>query len=198
MSCTQHPRKWYALTELAGPAHQQGAALLIGLVLIVVLILLSLSYAQNAIIQQRLSGNFRDISLAFQSSEAGTRWGSAWLQSLGGDSLSRPFPCQSSCNNSSRVWQVGQYPSHPEPSNTFWSTARIYGVNPTDDISLGQTIPLVNSQPRFIMEEQYFRRDDLAGDPQVGVTYFRVGSLGNGRRHNSSAIVRSVVAKRFE
>ncbi len=198
MSHTQRSRKWYVSTKLTRPAHQRGAALLIGLVLIVVLILLSLSYTQSAIIQQRLAGNYKDISLAFQSSEAGARWGSAWLQSLGGGTLSRPFPCQSNCDNTSRVWLVGQYPSHPEPGDTFWASARIYGVDPADDINLGQHVPLVSSQPRFIMEEQYFRRDDLAGDPQIGVAYFRVGSLGNGRRQNSDSIVRTVVAKRFE
>jgi Tfp pilus assembly protein PilX len=48
------------------------------------------------------------------------------------------------------------------------------------------------------MEQQYFRRDDLAGDPQKGLAYYRVTARGIGQRSNSDAVLRSVVAKRFE
>ena len=75
------------------PARQKGEVLLVGLGIFVVLALLGVTYAQSAIMQERLAGNFKDLSVAFQSAEAGTRWPSAWLQSLGGNTLSRPFPC---------------------------------------------------------------------------------------------------------
>ena len=180
------------------PARQRGAVLLVGLVIFVVLAILGVTYAQSAIMQERLAGNFKDLSVAFQSAEAGTRWPSAWLQSLQGNSLSRPFPCSGDCDSDAQVLEVGQFPSQPTPHDDFWESARVYGVDPSNGESLGMAIPVVNSQPRFVIEQQFFRRDDLAGDPQKGVAFYRATSLGIGLRKNSDAVVRAVLAKRFE
>lgn len=177
---------------------QRGAVLVVGLTLLVVLMILGVVAAQSAIIQQRIAGNFRDISLAFESAEAGTRWASAWLQSLGRTALSRPFPCGADCDNTSRVWEQGVYPSEPSPQDSIWEAARVYGINPSDDTDTLASVPLVHDQPGYIMEQQQFLRDDLAGDPQKGVAFYRVTSRGIGMRENSTAIVRAVMAKRFE
>jgi hypothetical protein len=48
------------------------------------------------------------------------------------------------------------------------------------------------------MEQQHFVRDDLAGPPFLGVAYYRVTSLGNGARTSSAAIVKALVAKRYQ
>lgn len=177
---------------------QHGAVLIVGLTLMVVLVIIGVVGAQSSIIQQKLAGNFRDSGLAFEGAEAGTRWSSAWLQSLGKGTLARPFPCHSNCNNISRVWGVGVYPAQPTPKDNLWEAAREYGVDPADDSNLSVDLPLVHSQPKFIMEQQYFRRDDLAGEPQKGVAFYRVTARGVGARQNSTAIVRAVMAKRFE
>ncbi len=182
-----------------GSIHKErGAVLIVGLMLLLVLVILSVTASQSALIQERLAGNFRDLSLAFESAEAGTRWSTAWLQSLGRTALSRPFPCSTGCDSVSRVWETGVYPSSPTAMDATWNTARAYGIDPTDDSSLSVSVPLVYSQPRYIMEQQQFLRDDLAGDPQKGVAFYRVTSRGLGARPNSTAIVRAVIAKRFE
>lgn len=177
---------------------QRGAVLMVGLVLLMALVILGVAASQSAIIQERLAGNFRDTSLAFESAEAGTRWSSAWLQSLGKTSLSRPFPCSSGCDNDSPVWEVGVYPTDPAPTDETWDDARQYGIDPSNDEEVAGGIPLVHDQPAFIMEQQIFLRDDLAGDPQKGVAFYRVTGKGTGQRQASAAIVRAVVAKRFE
>ena len=177
---------------------QKGAVLIIGLMLLLVLVILGVASSQGAIIQEKLAGNFRDIGLAFRSAEAETRWSSAWLQSLGRSSLSRPFPCLTDCDNVSRVWDHGVHPSSPSPNDETWDRARAYGVDPSDDSSLDVSLPLVYDQPRYIMEQQQFLRDDLAGDPQKGVAFYRVTGRGLGARPTSTAIVRAVIAKRFE
>lgn len=187
-----------SMVRSGSPGRQKGAVLLVGLAILVVLAVLGISFSQSAIMQERLAGNFKDLSLAFQSSEAGVRWPSAWLQSLGGNTLSRPFACEGTCDSSAKVVKVGQFPSHPLPADSYWPSARGYGVDPNDDSDLGMSVPMVSSQPRFVIEQQYFRRDDLAGDPQKGVAFYRTTSLGTGQRNNSDAVVRSVLAKRFE
>ena len=180
------------------PARQRGAVLLVGLIVFVVLAMLGVTYAQSAIMQERLAGNLKDLSIAFQSAEAGTRWPSAWLQSLGGSTLSRPFPCSSNCGSGTQVLEIGQLPDQPTPHDSFWESTRIYGVDPSNGENLGMALPIEPSQPRFVIEQQFFRRDDLAGDPQKGVAFYRATSMGTGLRKNSDAVVRAVLAKRFE
>ena len=179
-------------------SRQGGAVLFVGLIILLGLIVLGVTYSQSAIIQERLAGNYKDLSRAFQSSEAGGRWGSAWLQSLGGDALSRPWACDSSCDQTWVVWNIGQYPTEPGPRDAIWTGARPYGVNPANDEDLMMRVPAVHDQPRYILEQQHFRRDDLAGEPQQGVAYYRVTARGIGERPNSDAVVRSVLAKRFQ
>lgn len=182
----------------ARPERQSGAVLFVGLVILIGLILLGVVYSQSAIIQERLAGNYRDLSVAFEAGEAGGRWGAAWLQSLAGNSLNRPWPCVSGCDQTSAVWDLGQYPTHPGPSASFWAAARTYGIDPSNDQDLGQKVPGTHEQPRFVIEQQFFKRDDLAGEPQKGVAFYRVTAKGTGERANSDAVLRSVLAKRFE
>ncbi len=177
---------------------QSGAVLFVGLIVLLVLVMLGVTHTQSAVIQERLAGNYRDMKLAFESTEAGGRWGAAWLQSLGGDTLARPWACESSCDSTFPVWVVGQYPSNPHPKDSLWASAKSYGVDPGNGQVLPHEVPLVSAQPKYIMEEQFFRVDDLSGDPQKGVAYYRVTAMGVGHRTGSDAVLASVMAKRFE
>jgi type IV pilus assembly protein PilX len=172
--------------------------LIIGLLLLLVLVMLGLAASQGSIIQVKLAGNFRDLNMAFESAEAGNRWPSAWLLSRGKTALSRPFPCVDSCDSNSRVWQQGIYPSSPTPKDAVWASARGFGIDPTDDSDVTARVPQVHSQPKYIIEQQQFLRDDLAGPPHKGVAFYRITTAGQGSRTESVAVIRAVVAKRFE
>lgn len=67
------------------PKRQQGAALLVSLVLLVALSLLGISAMQGTIMQERMSVNQRDIEIAFNNAESALRGGEAWLQLPGND-----------------------------------------------------------------------------------------------------------------
>jgi len=190
--------------QLAG-AKQRGAALIVGLLLLVVMILLALTASNSANMQEKLAGNFRDASLAFQSTEAGTRWGASWLQSLGASTgQPRPFPCSSSCTASaaSAVWVTGQY----DPTTFDWnSNGWSYGQSPTDtsvvsgfSASSVQSSLLVYSPPKFVLEEQFFARDDLAVSQERGVVYYRVIARGIGQRASTERVISILLAKRYQ
>lgn len=182
-----------------GLQKQRGAALIMGLLVLVIMVLLTLPATSSTLMQNRMAGNFRDASLAFQASEGSSRWAMMWLLSL--DDLHRPFACAGSCDVDSRVWLIGQYPSeirHDTPG--VWDSARSYGVDPLTDsaVSPPQSIPLVPVQPQYVMEEIYFDRDDLAGPPQLGVAYYRVVSLGHSVTDNNHAVLKAVMGKRYQ
>lgn len=187
-----------ARTMVGLPGSQRGVALMVGLLVLVVALLLGIVATTSTIMQERMAGNFRQTSLAFQAAEAGSRWAMTWLQSR--RNTTRPFPCEIGCNSSSRVWLVGQYPSEPGHKDTLWASARTYGLDPTDDTAVDpvQSFSMVITQPRYIMEQAHFARDDLAGAPFLGVAYYRVTALGISARSSNAAIVRSLVAKRFQ
>lgn len=55
------------------PARQSGAALVVGLVLLVVITLVGVGAMQTTTLQEKMAGNLRDSNLAFQASEAALR-----------------------------------------------------------------------------------------------------------------------------
>ncbi len=56
-------------------AKQRGAVLIVALVLLLVLTILGTAGIQNTLITERMSGNYRDVAIAFESAEAGLRSG---------------------------------------------------------------------------------------------------------------------------
>ncbi len=178
----------------------RGAVLLLGLIILTVLSGLAVFTARSSVFQERMSGNYRDAEIAFQSAEIGARWGEAWLSSR--NVVSRPFPCTSSCTVSERVWLAGVYPAGIEHLSTSWwdTNARGLGVDPTTDTELTGSYQVygVGDQPHFLMEQAFFLRDDLGGEPYQGVAFYRVTARGVGARTSSVAVVESTIAKRYE
>ena len=58
---------------------QEGAALIVALVLLLVLTVLGTAGVQNTVVTERLAGNYRDMAVAFESAEAGLRDGEVRL-----------------------------------------------------------------------------------------------------------------------
>lgn len=62
---------------------QDGAALITGLIFLVVLTLISLSAIKSTSLEERMAGNARDQDLAFQAAEAGVRDALKFISSTG-------------------------------------------------------------------------------------------------------------------
>ena len=63
---------------------QRGSALIISLVFLVIMTLIAVSSMRDTTLQERMAGNLRDRSLAFQAAEASLRDGEDWLLSPAG------------------------------------------------------------------------------------------------------------------
>lgn len=59
----------HAIRSFANPQRQRGAALFVGLMLLIVMTLIGLAAMQSTLLQERMAGNFRLVNLAFQSAE---------------------------------------------------------------------------------------------------------------------------------
>ncbi len=64
------------------PRCQQGAALVIALLILTLLSLIGITALQTTALQEKMAGNLRDEHLAFQAAEAALRAGEAYLQNL--------------------------------------------------------------------------------------------------------------------
>lgn len=58
---------------------QRGAALVVGLIFLLVMTLIGVAAMRSTGLQERMAGNLRDRSLAFQAGEAALRAGEQWL-----------------------------------------------------------------------------------------------------------------------
>lgn len=193
------------------PGKQDGYTLLLGLIFILILSVFGAYAMSGSIMQVKMAGNYRDAQVSQEAAEAALRWGEAWLQSRG--PLTRPFPCQTleqhadqNCANPRQVLAsnllsynvAGLNPFDANDSN--WENARDYGIDPGTNtaVSPTQEIPGVKEQPRFLLEQAFVDRDDLAGNPQQGRVFYRVIAAGVGARDTTVSVLQSAVAKRFE
>ncbi len=68
-------------------SRQQGSALIVALVLLLVITLLAVAGMQNTVLQERMAGNMHDRNIAFQQAEAGLRNAQAQIPGNVGQAL---------------------------------------------------------------------------------------------------------------
>lgn len=142
---------------------QQGAALLIAMVMLLIVTIIALSSVQSGIVQERISANLRDHQLAFQAAEAALRVGE---RARAGDPGFIGLP-------------VGQVPAPLVDVQALFLSG-LWG-NAND-------VPLtgVSRPPRYITEELAFD-----GDGQTSM--IRVTAFGFGARDETSVVLQSIV-----
>ena len=126
---------------------QQGAVLAIALIFLVLITIISISSIQTATLQEKMSGNMKDRSLAFQAAESAMRDGEAHVRVLltgipaaATACASAAGYCISAVNNEPQNWTVVDWGS--SSTSTFE-----YG-----DQTLRPDLTKVSQQPRYLIE----------------------------------------------
>lgn len=188
---------------------QRGSAMFLGLMILVVLTLLGVFASSSGIMQERMAGNFRDSTRAFESAEAGSRWIEAWFASIN-DPADQPFWCETgTCAAADTVWQVGQRPNDIANRDQAWWNANAleFGLNPgTGDVvaanagvSQSPDLSEIASDPRMVIEHVYCRGDTLADCPGGNaIQFYRITSRATGGLQNNVSVVESTFARRYE
>ncbi|MEM8547257.1 MAG: PilX N-terminal domain-containing pilus assembly protein [Pseudomonadota bacterium] len=107
---------------------------------------------------------------------------------------------------------------------SYWVNSRLYGEDPSAQACQGNntvssggegnSICVLDAQydlraaarnerglaeqPRYLLEEVFVDRDDLAGNPQQGRVFYRIYGASTGERANTVSVVQSAVAKRYQ
>jgi type IV pilus assembly protein PilX len=148
---------------------QRGATLLTGLIFLVVLTMIGITAARMSGLEERMSGNLRDRSIAMQAAELALRDAERDIRDSGRISGLTNFVAN--CTNGLCYNGVAGYAVNPPVgfSNPVWNTPAIMTAAPSvayGGITLAGNIAGLSAQPRYLIEG--IRRTPPGG----GTTYY--------------------------
>ncbi|GAB4357766.1 MAG: pilus assembly protein [Immundisolibacter sp.] len=166
------------------PDRQRGVVLVVALIMLAVITLLGVSAMQVTSLEERMAGNMRDRSLAFQAAEAALRDGERLLTQV-------TLPAFDGTNGLYPAPAVGALPEwmqaggSPQPASWWTTNGRPYGG----------TVAGVAAQPRYVIEE-IARLPGVgesleAGQPVPDITYYRVTARGVGGSATAVVVLQS-------
>ena len=182
------------------PNRQTGAALITGLILLIVMTMIGVTAMQTTALEERMAGNMRDQNLAFQAAEAGLRDAEALLDPT--NLTDRPLTCSTApCNCttvSCKVWERNKYVAtdFTKQIDSWWTAnGQELGTAGTQDIA--ETV----QDPRYVIQELEFKPDEL-GPPSYnninpGRQYYRITSRGKGGTDTATAVLETTYTRRF-
>jgi len=180
---------------------QQGAVLIVSLVLLIIMTLLGLSGMNNTIIEERMAGNMRNHTLAFQAAESALRAGEEFI-----DGWDLPFPIGDATGSSSGgnqgVYKLDILPdTDSDPTTEWWAESGFWvsgGTAYASDRLEFQDSVFLNTPPRYVLEK--------AGGGYVGgclddnpgcvyAHYYQVTARGTGAAGQAESFLRSIYVR---
>ncbi len=133
------------------PAHiatrQQGAVLIVSLIILLIMTLIGLSSMQNTTLEEKMAGNYRDKNLSFQAAEMTLREGEGWIA----DQTKEPDLSTDSCSANCDVWDsdtlLAALSSSSYLDDTLWSDSRARSAT--------ITIPDVAASPEYFWSSSW-------------------------------------------
>ena len=171
------------------PSRQQGAVLVVSLLMLLIMTVLGIAAMQMTRFEERMAGNSRDINVAFQSAEAGLRDGEERLQNMTGPpAICVTAPCV--------VYQSDVLASNLRDQTLAWWTTngREFGAAGTQEVSDSARDPMI------VIEEMTTVSDSLVFPPPEGSgsrTFFKVTVSAAGANAQTEAVLETTYARPF-
>ena len=171
---------------------QKGIALIISMIMLLMMTLLGVSAMKTSLMEEKMAGNSRDVTLAFQAAETGLRDAEVWLE----NQTTEPDATSTGAN---RVWTFNA----PDPVTTnavnWWQERnQTWWLNSAQ--AYGTPIENVRTVPHSVIEFKDFIPDDLSvgsGGASTGRTYYQVTARGTGGSDQARILVQSTTARRY-
>lgn len=171
------------------PHGQQGVALVLALVFLVILTIMGLAAMGTTSLEEKMAGNAKDRNLAFQASETALLAGENWINAQ----INKPgFP-----NNAAGLY----LPS--ATATPVWDDTSLNWSGTSNLVVYSGGLQKVSTQPKYIVE-------DLGEVPEVGGskvlpgaykgkgnTVVRVTARGTGGTNAAQAMVQSTYSRAF-
>lgn len=178
-------------------SRQQGATLVVALVILAVLTILGVSNSQSVLLQERMTASVQDAHVALQSAELGVVEAEAFIEA-------NVQANKSNFSNNGQGGLAGLYTQGNGPSDIFDSASWASTNSQQATISVHSDVPA----PRFIIEDTgtFDEIDDATGvviggygqsTGQGSINSFRIIVQGKGRSDESERYVISYYARRL-
>lgn len=166
---------------------QQGAVLIVGLVMMLLMTIIGLAAIRGSDLQERMAGNMRDRNLAFQSAEAGVRAGEEILDGA-------VIPTFTGLNVG--YWPDLNKPGAIRPRPAIWNGDQ-WTAN---SVAAGMNLTGLSAQPRYAIERVVVAAsaqnegsgaDFASQQSQEDGEFFRVTSRGLGGTTTSEVVIQT-------
>lgn len=171
---------------------QDGSVLIVSLLFLLVLTLIGITSMQGTSLEEKMAGNTRGGTLAFQAAEAALRDGETWVMAI--DLYDPPTPVDTCSTAPCDLWNPNKPESYPETKAMKWwqDTAREYGAAGTQEFTALAT------DPRFLVEYLSYDPDGSIVDAndrarQIGPHFYRVTAAGFGPQGTTQRVLQSTV-----
>lgn len=174
---------------VSSSGQQNGAALIIGLVLLMSLTIIGIGALSTTTLEQRMAGNMGDLNLAFNAAETAGQLFPVQIAPV----QQEPNP-QNDCTAAAppcitKGLDINWWDNADE---SFWTTN---GTRYIEDIEG------VKTRPRQIVEKDSIVYDDVGVGHKPGrkrTVYYRLTTRGTGASDSTEAVVQQTIAKRYE
>ncbi len=187
--------RWYVRTE--GPIRntQGGAVLFVSLIMLLVLTVIGVTAMQTTTLEEKMAGNLRDQTLAFQAAEAALREGETWLSNEPAEPTAQAG-CSGPCNTT--VYQLNA-PGVDVLNNALWDNTAAPILYRTYD-TVAKPLQKVATAPKYLTEYHSFLKDSLTTGQQgdeTGRVTFRTTARGTGGSDAARSHTQSTYTRRF-
>ena len=174
------------------PRRQRGAILVFCLVFLSILTVIGTSGMETTVLEERMSSNMRDYTLAFQSAESSLKNAEAWL-------IAQSLLPITSTNGSTRVWSEDSMDPSATDGKYWWDHANIDAAWWAANADAIAGVAGVAAQPSYIIEE--YRTVDNGESLEFGSTrsrtFHRITGRGVGVNPNTTVRVQSTFVQSY-
>lgn len=172
---------------------QSGSVLIVSLLFLLVMTLIGVTAMQGVSLEEKMAGNARGGTLAFQAAEAALRDGETWVMAI--DLYDPPAPV-STCSTGTlcELWEVNKPESYPEAEAMSWwqDKGREYGTTGTQEFTA------LAADPRFLVEYLGYDPGGSVVDAndrahRIGPHFYRVTAAGFGPQGTTQRVLQSTV-----
>lgn len=165
----------------ASMGRQEGSALLVSLVMLLLISLIAVAGMQTTIMQERMSSNLADRELAFQAAEAALRDAETWLRLHDPEDYGSDDGVYTVNASGTPDWQ-------DDPQTTSGSAA------------ISDSLDRVAKQPRYYVEkiDTFYPAgtETEAGVSVPPVVFYRITAVGYGGSSDTTVLLSSVYRKK--
>jgi len=168
---------------------QQGAVLVVSLFLLLIMTLTVVASMKSSILEEKMAGNQRDRTIAFQAAESALRGAEFWM----GEQTTAPDP---TTDGSSTIWTLN---GPNDGSGGNWWNQHNQAWWQSSGIQYSTPLPEVTQSPRYLIEQQQYIKDSLnvgKSQDEHGRQFYRITTQATGGTENASVTLQTSYAKR--